>query len=680
MKSYTRRMSGSISLACLLAMGQADQHVSAQQIEAPPESADVQLEGGAEVLTRGPVHEAFAEPFTVSIEEPLRVDREPPEPIDEVPPGVMPEGDDVEWIPGYWGWDDERRDFIWVSGLWRNIPPGQRWVPGSWAQVANGYQWTSGFWTSADTTDIVYLPDPPASQEEGPNTAAPDDDHFWVPGSWQYANNDYAWQPGYWAPAYEDWTWVPARYVWSPYGSIYCAGFWDYNPFSRGVLFSPVYFPNYVYPQFVPQTVVSIGPLMINLFVRPQYGHYYFGNYYGSNFAQVGIVPWLGVGQFGYYRYDPLLSFYQTGYFNGDGGFLGRVSGWHQFYLNNPNARPAMTFADMQAARANGNLDPNVIRQASMTQSLDEFRRSSDRHFEMHEVAASQRERFQNRNKEFRDLQQQRRHMRLDGDQRNREQARLRLPPTEERPRQVEALPARPDQDRDNRRSTRPDQLDDGRTIGRYRPTETPDRDASPAQPPDRGATPDDRPNRERRNPVEAQPQPRERGTPDQRQRGSQERERRGRNRPKIAYPDVPGNQGQEPGQQIQKIPRPSEQPRSERRQNPPQNREQGRERKVQRPDLERGGRGPSAQPTPNPVPPEGNRGNVNPPGGNRAPEVPRGNPGGNRNPQPQGNPNAGRGQGGGKRQPGNATGGARGPNPGGNREGSGKRDDRRPQ
>jgi len=577
MKSCIRRISGPLGLACLFCVGQATQPAVGQEVAPPPAGADVELEGGAEILTRGPVHEAFAEPYTVSVEAPLTVDREPPEPINEIPPDVMPEGDEVEWIPGYWGWDDERSDFIWVSGLWRNVPPGQRWVPGSWAQVANGYQWSSGFWTSADTTDVVYLPDPPASQEEGPNTAAPDDNHFWVPGSWQYASNDYAWQAGYWAPAYEDWTWMPARYVWSPFGSIYNPGFWDYNPISRGVLFSPVYFPNYTYPQFVPQNVISVGPMLISLFVRPQYGHYYYGNYYGSDFAQSGIVPWLGVGQYGDYRYDPLLSFYQTGYFNGNGGFLGRVSGWHQYYRNHPDARPAMNFADMRAARGNENADPNILRQARLNQSLDEFRRSDDRHVEMREVAAQQPDQLDEG---------------PDAD-RNRPADRSNDGLPTERPERAIREP----------RSEQPQPGSKG-----------PSEDA-------RGRNPDGR-NPEGRNPEGRNPEGRERS---------------GRGRAGMAFPDAPAIEGEN----AQPIPRPSQQPRAKGRQNEPpvQNRnlDRGRSERGVRPQSP--APQPQPAPTPNANPPRGNRGNVNPPSGNRNPQ-PQGNPnagrgasGGNRQP-----------------------------------------------
>src|SRR5207248_1484844 len=74
------------------------------------------------------------------------VPKEPPEPIDELPPDQKPEGDNVQWIPGYWAWDDQASDFLWISGFWRDVPPGRRWVPGTWQKVEGGWQWVAGFW------------------------------------------------------------------------------------------------------------------------------------------------------------------------------------------------------------------------------------------------------------------------------------------------------------------------------------------------------------------------------------------------------------------------------------------------------------------------------------------------------------------------------------------------------
>ncbi len=101
------------------------------------------------------------------------VPKAPPAAIEEVPPEQRPEGANVAWIPGYWGWDDERNDFLWVSGIWRALPPGRQWVPGYWGKSGQGFQWTSGYWADAKVSEVEYLPEPPATVEVGPNIAAP---------------------------------------------------------------------------------------------------------------------------------------------------------------------------------------------------------------------------------------------------------------------------------------------------------------------------------------------------------------------------------------------------------------------------------------------------------------------------------------------------------------------------
>ena len=78
----------------------------------------------AEVQTSGPVHEAFANPPTVEAPESFVVKKRPPETIEELPPDQRPDGANVVWIPGYFAWDDEREDYLWMSGFWRDIPPG----------------------------------------------------------------------------------------------------------------------------------------------------------------------------------------------------------------------------------------------------------------------------------------------------------------------------------------------------------------------------------------------------------------------------------------------------------------------------------------------------------------------------------------------------------------------------
>ena len=60
--------------------------------------------------------------------------------MDEVPPEEKPEGDNIQWTPGYWAWDEERTDFLWVSGFWRVPPPDCTWMPGYWAWGDDDYR------------------------------------------------------------------------------------------------------------------------------------------------------------------------------------------------------------------------------------------------------------------------------------------------------------------------------------------------------------------------------------------------------------------------------------------------------------------------------------------------------------------------------------------------------------
>jgi hypothetical protein len=281
-----------------------------------------------DVLNRGPVHEAFAEPVNVQVQAPLVVNKEPPAAIEEDPPAQRPEGDHFVWIPGYWAWDADRSDFLWVSACWRAAPPNRVWVPGYWAaiteeraksrggvsvsvggvvnvqvgggrprteEVVVGWEWIPGFWAPAGTQEIEYLPAPPAPEEIDPPGAPPQADVVWVPGCWYWRDGRYVHRPGYWLREQADWVWAPSHYIWTPRGYIFCEGHWDYSLDRRGVLFAPVYFPRSVYSRrgfrYSPAVVIDLGALSVSLFTDPRYGHYYFGDYYDDAYVQAGIYP-----------------------------------------------------------------------------------------------------------------------------------------------------------------------------------------------------------------------------------------------------------------------------------------------------------------------------------------------------------------------------------------------------
>src|SRR5438105_1908609 len=86
-------------------------HLAAQQLfppdGAPPQPGQAELpsppaaerradaDGQGEVLTRGPVHEAFAEPVQFNPKPGAVVPKQPPAPIEELPPDQKPEGQNV---------------------------------------------------------------------------------------------------------------------------------------------------------------------------------------------------------------------------------------------------------------------------------------------------------------------------------------------------------------------------------------------------------------------------------------------------------------------------------------------------------------------------------------------------------------------------------------------------------
>lgn len=310
-----------------------------------------------EVLTRGPVHEAFAETVTFDPLPGIVVPKQAPKAIEEVPPDQKPEGDNVAWIPGYWAWDDERKDFLWVSGIWRALPPGRQWITGYWAEVSDGYQWISGYWADAEASEVEYLAEPPESIESGPNVEAPSPDYTWVSGTWVWSRDRYAWRPGYWNRVEPNWLWVPAHYVSTPRGYVFNDGYWDYPVARRGVLFAPVFFDDQAYLQrdfrFAPNVVIDVALFVNHLFCRPRYHHYYFGDYYAADYYRAGIFPWFAF-HMSRYGYDPIFAHQRWNHGRNDRDWERRLTTDFQRRREDQNARPPQTFAQLQQLSARG--------------------------------------------------------------------------------------------------------------------------------------------------------------------------------------------------------------------------------------------------------------------------------------------------------------------------------------
>jgi hypothetical protein len=195
------------------------------------------------------------------------------------------------------------------------------------------------------------LLEPPASVEAGPNIAAPAADDTWLPGTWMWQQNRYAWRPGFWAGGQQNWDWVPAHYVWAPRGYVFVDGYWDYSISRRGVLFAPVYLNGGTYSQpgfsYSPSVVIDLGALTNCLFLRPNYQHYYFGDYYAANYQSAGFYPSYSYnsGQFGY---DPIFA-HERWQHRGSGQWEQGVAADFLNRRDNVNARPPRTWAAQTA-------------------------------------------------------------------------------------------------------------------------------------------------------------------------------------------------------------------------------------------------------------------------------------------------------------------------------------------
>jgi hypothetical protein len=93
-----------------------------------------------------------------------------------------------------------------------------------------------------------------------------------------------------------------------------------------------------------PDCVVRLTSLLSALFVRPIYDHYYFGDYYGDQYQQLGFYPWIVYGP----RYfDPLFGYYSWA--NADN--YGWYEGLRNTYLGRLHGdlpRPPRTLAQQQ--------------------------------------------------------------------------------------------------------------------------------------------------------------------------------------------------------------------------------------------------------------------------------------------------------------------------------------------
>lgn len=277
------------------------------------------LATATDVLLRGPVHEAFAQPAMLDrTAAPLTIDAQPPAPLAEYPSAVRPARADAVWLPGYWAWERADERFVWIPGIWRIAPPGMRWSPGYWSEADGRATWIAGFWYPRDRVQLRYLPEPPTEAGDEERGAAPAGDFFYVPGYWVFSGGKYVWRSGHWSPAHTGWVWMPTRALSTPGGNLLLPGYWDYTLSKRGVLFAPLApagddvagaAQDRRRPAVVtPRVAIDARRLGEYLFIDAASQHYCFGDYFAAQPDSPGMTAWFDFGEgsdplFGYERW-----------------------------------------------------------------------------------------------------------------------------------------------------------------------------------------------------------------------------------------------------------------------------------------------------------------------------------------------------------------------------------------
>jgi hypothetical protein len=351
---------------------------------------------GVDVQTRGPIHDAFAQPALPKPTAAPVVPKRPPEPVNELPPDQKPEGNQVQWLPGYWTWDDDRNDFLWVSGVWRVPPPGRQWVPGYWQPADGGWRWISGYWGVQAENQVSLLPPPPDPVEEA-IPPQPNADSLFIPGIYVYQENRYWWRPGHWIGFRPGWVWTPAHYSWTPGGYIFVRGYWDHDLAHRGICFAPVILDPRVYVRagwfYRPHFTIAADFFLGSFFVRVGVPHYYFGDYYDPLYARRGFTPWVDY-HFRGNLYDPLFSYYRWEH-RGDQRWEKDLRATYTLRRENVALRPPRTLA--LQARADAKL--RVVAPVTQWRAPE---------FKMETVSKAHIEEIHKNTQEWRDLSKQR--------------------------------------------------------------------------------------------------------------------------------------------------------------------------------------------------------------------------------------------------------------------------------
>ena len=119
---------------------------------------------------------------------------------------------------------------------------------------------------------------------------------------------------------------------------------------------------------------ISLAVFGNQLFLRPNYNHYYFGDYYGSSYATSGYYPWFSYNS-GRHGYDPFYA-QQRWQHRDDHEWEHRVESDFRNRRDHEEARPPRTLAAQQTLIKSG--DTANVNNLVVATSLDQMAKSKD--------------------------------------------------------------------------------------------------------------------------------------------------------------------------------------------------------------------------------------------------------------------------------------------------------------
>ena len=344
----------------------ANTAASADDTTVPPPAADTGVpnmsgnshDAGMEVMTRGPIHEAFAQPINSGTVNQLVVPEKPPEAIEEIPPDEKPADESTIWIGGYWAWNDDRQDFDWVSGVWRVPPPNEALGRRLLERGQRRQQLGAGLLDAHERRERGLLSAAARLVGTRPHERSTVARQYLDPRLLALGEHALRLAAGPLGRGTGQLDLDAGLLLLEPAGWVFCTGYWDYALDQRGLLFAPVSFTRPIFLQrgytYSPSVVLDSGLLTFYLFARPSCSQYYFGDYYATNYDRLGIYPWFAVGAHRGYAYDPLFSFYSWRNAGRNPNWASNLRGWYTYYRAHPDQRLPHTLTAAQRVLASG--------------------------------------------------------------------------------------------------------------------------------------------------------------------------------------------------------------------------------------------------------------------------------------------------------------------------------------